>query len=936
MANAEELFSKLEQFNPQAARLAEAVSLAVRIEPSLLRLARLKLLANADAGAEADLWFSSLVQSRNPVGIVFFPEVVKLLRGRLASDKTMLEKAWLIVEQAHRHISPAILLEEKLAWLSLAGKDDQAQDLLRSAIATLLKPTRQELAYWVARAFRLLPDEAKRFEEAQMLYVGANLRLGLEEEVSEALRDKPMPDWVSWMAPADLQEVSCGVELYEDAIELSLPPSAGTHVFQIPDTNPLLVEVSWEKDSTAHVEQIRLQRGHTRIVELDADEITLRTMFGKAYRLSAIKDIWSRLDRVGPPRVQITYAVEIGGAIEERELPFVVGVLGDFSGKPAEPLPELKNRKFTEVDRDNLMVLANMNPRASFRVNNRLSNVDSSLHIDLRFKSIEDFTPDNLVRQIKPLNEMLERRQCLYEILIHLDTSERFAGLFRQTALNSQALQAIAGQLKIDWDQASPADRLEIIKRLLLEEHAITDETEISRFAELIAEFISHPEQELPVDETDARPVIESRIETITKLLSAQLSEIMHHEEFQRLEATWRGLNHLVYETETGSLLKIKVMNVSKKELLADFEAAVEINQSSLFAKVYEETFGIFDAAPFGCLVGDFEFTNHPQDVGLLKNISNVAAAAHAPFISSASPELFGWHSFNQLIEVRDLAKVLERVEHVQWRSFRDSEDSRYVGLCLPRTLMRLPYSQEMNPVEAFNFEEDVDGLDHKKYLWGNTAYSFATRITDAFARYKWCAAIRGVEGGGLVYGLPTHTFRTDEGEIALKCPTEIAITDRREKEFSDLGFIPLVHCKNTDYAAFFSVPSCHKPQAHGPDTASANMRIANQFSFIFALSRFAHYLQVMMRDKIGSFMSREEAEEFLNLWISNYVMPDNDIGRELRTRRPLREGRIEIAEDDNKPGYYKAIAYLLPHFQLDELEAPLRIAIDLPAVARR
>ncbi|MGH9901237.1 MAG: type VI secretion system contractile sheath large subunit, partial [Pyrinomonadaceae bacterium] len=418
--------------------------------------------------------------------------------------------------------------------------------------------------------------------------------------------------------------------------------------------------------------------------------------------------------------------------------------------------------------------------------------------------------------------------------------------------------------------------------------------------------------------------------------LSAQLNEVMHAEEFQKLEASWRGLHHLVMNSETGTMLKIRVFNASKKDLSKDLEKAAEFDQSALFKKVYEEEFGTFGGAPFGALIGDYEFTNHPQDVALLEKVSNVAASANAPFIAAAGPQLFGWDSYTELSEVRDLAKIFERTEYAKYRSFRESEDSRYVGLCLPHTLMRLPYGADTVPTETFNFEEDVDGKDHKKYLWGNAAYSFGTRLTEAFAKYQWCAAIRGVEGGGLVQGLPTHTFKTDEGDVALKCPTEIAITDRREKEFADLGFIPLVHCKGTDYAAFFAAQSAQKAKKYDTDSANANARLSTQLQYILAVSRFAHYLKAMMRDKIGSFMTRKNCEDFLNRWISNYVMLDDDAGQEMKAKYPLREARVDVVEVPGKPGVYKAISFLKPHFQLDELTVSLRLVAELPPPAQK
>ena len=432
----------------------------------------------------------------------------------------------------------------------------------------------------------------------------------------------------------------------------------------------------------------------------------------------------------------------------------------------------------------------------------------------------------------------------------------------------------------------------------------------------------------------DTEAMINSRIAQLDALISRQLNEVMHAPEFQKLEGSWRGLHYLINKSETGTQLKVRVFNITKQELSKDLEKAVEFDQSAIFKKVYEEEYGMFGGEPFGALIGDYEFSKHPQDISLLEKMSNVAATAHAPFISAVSPELLNLENFNQLDQPRDMAKIFDTTEYAKWKSFRESEDARYVGLCLPHILMRVPYGEATAPVEAFRFEEDVDGGDHTKYLWGNAAYAFGTRLTESFSKYNWCAAIRGVEGGGLVEGLPTHTFKTDSGDIALKCPTEIAITDRREKELSDLGFIPLVHCKGTDYAAFFGAQSAQKAQKYDKEAANANARLATQLQYIMAVSRFAHYLKSMMRDKIGSFMSRTECERFLNQWITNYVTPDDNASAETKAQFPLREARVDVAEVPGKPGVYRAIAFLKPHFQLDELTVSLRLVAELPPPA--
>lgn len=429
---------------------------------------------------------------------------------------------------------------------------------------------------------------------------------------------------------------------------------------------------------------------------------------------------------------------------------------------------------------------------------------------------------------------------------------------------------------------------------------------------------------------------LDARIAELDRLISGQLNEVMHAPEFQKLESSWRGLKYLVDQTSTGTMLKIKVLNASKQELNKDFRSALEFDQSSVFKKIYEEEFGTFGGAPFGALLGDYDIGRQPEDMYFIEQMSHVAAAAHAPFISAADPSFLGLETFTDLGKPRDLAKVFDTVEYAKWKSFRDSEDSRYVALTLPRFLGRLPYDPvEGLPTEGFNFVEDVDGTDHSKYLWCNTAYAFGARLTNAFADFGWCAAIRGVEGGGLVEGLPTHTFRTDDGEVALKCPTEVAITDRREKELSDLGFIPLVHCKNTDYAAFFGAQSTQKPRQYNTDSANANAELSAQLQYIFAVSRVAHYLKAMMRDKIGSFASAANVEAFLNNWISQYVLLDDNATQEAKAQFPLREAEIQVTEVPGRPGVYRAVAFLQPHYQLNELSVSLRLVADLPASAK-
>jgi type VI secretion system protein ImpC len=409
---------------------------------------------------------------------------------------------------------------------------------------------------------------------------------------------------------------------------------------------------------------------------------------------------------------------------------------------------------------------------------------------------------------------------------------------------------------------------------------------------------------------------------------------VLHHPDMQALEASWRGLHYLVKNSETGTRLKLRLLDASKKDLANDLEKAIDVDTSALFKKIYEEEYGTFGGHPFGVLIGDYYFTRQNPDLGLLEKLAQVAAAAHAPFISAAHPQLFDMGSFTELGVPRDLSKVFETIDMHRWRAFRKSEDSRYVALVLPHVLMRRPYHPDSNPVEGMNFVENVDGTDHSKYLWGNAAYALGQRITNAFAKYSWCAAIRGVEGGGAVEQLPDHIFQTAAGDKAMKCPTEVSITDRREKELDALGFIALCHKKNDGLAVFFGGQTTQKPKVYDTNEANANARISAMLPYILAASRFAHYIKAIMRDKIGSFMTAENVATYLNRWIGNYVMGRDDAGQSLKAQYPLREARVDVTETPGKPGSYKAVVFLRPHFQLEELTTSIRLVATLPPPA--
>ena len=431
---------------------------------------------------------------------------------------------------------------------------------------------------------------------------------------------------------------------------------------------------------------------------------------------------------------------------------------------------------------------------------------------------------------------------------------------------------------------------------------------------------------------------INSAIKSIDDALSKQLAKIYHDDGFKKLEGSWRGLHYLVANSETGGALKIRVFNAKKNELFKDLDKAVEFDQSQLFKKVYESEFGTPGGEPYSALIGDYEFGNHPNDLSMLNKISNVAAAGFCPFISAASANIMGFDSWSELSRPRDLAKVFDSVEYAKWKSFRDSEDSRFVTLTMPRVLARLPYGEATRPVDSFNFEEtakqnnkDTVQLDHDDYCWMNAAYVMGTRITDAYAQHGWATAIRGAEGGGKVDDLPLHVFKTDEGDVDSQCPTEIAITDRREAELSKLGFLPLCHYKNTDYAVFFGGQTTQKPKKYDRPEANDNAAISARLPYIMASSRFAHYLKVMARDKIGSFMEVKDCESWLNRWIANYVNSAEDADQKQKAKFPLADARVTVEEIPGQPGSYNAVAHLRPWLQFEELTTSMRLVARIP-----
>lgn len=705
-----------------------------------------------------------------------------------------------------------------------------------------------------------------------------------------------------------------------------------------------------------------------------------------------------RVSRNRPPRVQITYDVETGGAQRKREIPFVVGVLAPLSGDSKSRVRNLTDKKFVSIDRDNFdKVLASLNPLLEFNVPNTLEGSGSVLNISLAPSALDDIDPRNVVLQVPELAELYRQRSLLRDVIAKADSNDKLMSAIEHILTDKDkqksVLKVLEGAAEAISEARSQPDEQALYDAIIaaIPEASRSGSSELGTILhstkmvldpdqtaysivlinELLTEFVVRASEAIDGGTTpNVQALVNGAIAAKDAAISRQLNYVLHHPKFQALEASWRGLHYLVSNTETSSRLKVRVLDATFDELYRDLDKAVDFDQSGLFNLVYEEEYGTFGGEPYSLLIGDYEIGRSARDLIFIERISNVAAAAHAPFISSAGARLFDLDDFDALNKPTDLSKIFESAELAKWRGFRDSEDSRYVTLTLPKVLLRLPFHHRDNPVDGLYFDEDVattvmqtddEGnvvtdkagnpvpctfenplgveseqtlkeVDAKKMLWGNPAYVLGRVITKAFALHGWTAAIRGVEGGGLVEGLPSYTFESESGDIALSCPTQIAITDRREKELNDLGFMAISHCKGSDKAAFFGGQTTNKAKQYLNDAANKNAEISSMLPYMLAASRFAHYIKVMMREQVGTFMSRQSVQDYLNNWIVQYVLLDDGAPQALKAKYPLREARVEVVEVEGRVGAYKATVFLRPHFQLEELTASIRLVADLPS----
>lgn len=634
----------------------------------------------------------------------------------------------------------------------------------------------------------------------------------------------------------------------------------------------------------------------------------------------SIQKVLTRLRR---PRVQITYDVAIGNAIVKKELPFIIGIISDLSGDTE--LPKIVDKKFIYIDPDNFTdIMQSYNPTLTYAVKDCINPAEEGadpkeISVSLTFKSMDDFLPDNIIEQVPELKEIYDKRVQLVNLLAVLDGNSALDEVLHQIVTDDGVKKAVAGA-----DEAKINELIDQGRMVKTDEQRELASSMLTMFAEFVGE------------ETEINSIhkfLMQGIEAKDEILSNQMDAILHNDKFQVLEARWKGIFYLIYNIEMSESLKVRLLSTTKKELGDDLNKAISFDQSQIFKKIYEEEFDTFGGTPYSCIIADFaDFDRSAPTMDVLEKLTTVCAAAHAPLLTSADPSLFNWEDYTSLAKPRDLKKIFASVELARWNGFRDTEDSRYCSMFLPKVLMRVPYDVVNNPIAKFAYTETVNGATNADFCWGNTAYAMGVKIGQAYAKYQWVANIRGVEGGGLVEGLPVYTYKTAEGDILMKCPTEVTITDRREKELSDLGFIAICHAKGKNYATFFGGQTVQKPVSYNTPAANANAELSARLPYILNASRFAHYIKIMMRDKIGSMVSKDEIQAYIQTWLSDYILLSDNASQALKAATPLRNGSVTVTDIPGKPGCYNAILELQPHFQLEELSASIRLVAQLGA----
>ena len=894
-SEAASLWQALRAARPLAAQLALLTCLPVRVTPSLLRLARLKLLPHAGTGEEADLWLSELVESRSTFGFSYRRAVREHLRNELTRDTTQLVAVWNQVHLAQAAWqTPRARLEEELTWRLLRDRSDREIERHWQAVLQTLDagPDAEGLARWVMRAVPDLPEGALDSVAGQRVWQGANLMLGDAGVLGEVTQTfLATSDFAFATRRLPRRSVQVGL-LADGGLVSPLQTIENGHAIDVPATRPLWLQL--EDDAGTPLQVLTLPAGEPVQWFTNRPATVIRAIDGAAYRLappqaSPVPEKKLAGNRV--PRVHIEYDVELYGAETKVQLPFVIGVMADLSGRPSEPRPAVAVRRFLEIDCENFDAhMKGQRPRVAFQVTNYPTG-EKNLAVDLEFERLDDFLPLTVLHRVRPLRLMLRAREHLADLPAYLESRPEVRDLL------TAAFQGRTGLRTLDTAIVS-------------------------------------------TDEVGRRRIV------LDDCLSGQLGLVMHHPDFERLETAWRGLHHLVHRIDTGQMLKIRFLNLTKQELAdalrptgsgaEEGNSADTREQSTLFKKVYDEQYGQFGGEPFGLLVGDYHFDHSAGDVALLQDMARLAATAHAPFLAGASPALMQMESWQQLNQGRDYSKTFALSEYRDWQRFRASDNARSVGLAMPGFLAREPYSADATAVQTFEFVEKIEANaygDNDGRIWANAAYAMATNIGRAFSEYGWCARICGVESGGLVEGLPLWVSPAAPN---IAGSVEGPVTDRLEAELSRLGLMPLVQL-HTGMAAFLSANSMHQPADSENLAFNAAARLGATWPYLLACNRFVHYLKCIVRDKIGGFKDDTQTARLLREWLLNYVYEDYEAGsQEIRCLRPL--GGVDLVLRDSRPvpGTLDLHVFLRPHYQLAGLDMPLELVTRLPSYTSR
>lgn len=635
------------------------------------------------------------------------------------------------------------------------------------------------------------------------------------------------------------------------------------------------------------------------------------------------------------PRVQIEYALEMYGAEKHTSVPFVVGVFADLAGSSREKLPTLEDRRFVEIDIDNFDArMRQIEPRVTFSIPSP-DSADEHLPIDITFHSTDDFSPAAIARKVPALSDLLHQRTLLASLQTFVDGKAGAERIIDRIADEESFRSSIVSLDPVSASEHEGPLSIEDFTALLQKEFKPRSDRAQEQVEEAVRLLAARVQKESDAGGEGSPDLIERIIDEIDGMLSKQLDMVLHHPDLRQLEGAWRGLHFLVANTESDEQLKIRFICLSKKEFGRTIKRykGVAWQHSPIFKKIYDENYGQFGGEPFGCLIGDYAFDHSPPDVEILRGMSMISAAAHAPFIAAVAPSVMHLDSWQEIANPRDLSKIFQTPEYAAWRSLRESDDSKFIALTMPRFLGRLPYGDETDPVEEFSYQESHSGGTLGTYVWCNSAYAMGTNITRAFKQYGWCARIRGIDGGGLVEGLPAMTFPSVDGSVDFRSPTEVAITDRWEAELANKGIMTLLHRPGSDVAAFIGAQSFHQSADYDDPEITAAAALAARLPYLLASCRFMQYLKCIVRDQIGSFYDRAQMEKRLNEWVGQYVDREPaSSSEESKARRPLADAQIVVEEIEGDPANYQAKFYLRPHYQLEGLTTSLRLVTTLPA----